>query len=413
MRFRIAITVASLALLAILVQAGVLFFMFEDMEEAFIDRILDQQLERSIEIWRNSPRLAQPNSPGMTLYRLAAGDVTAPADLARLAVGNHEIFKGGSEFHVAVREEEGARFILLYDVAGHEARLADMRAIIISGALLVTLAVMVAVYALAGRLTRRLEALAAQVDGGARTGCHAQPGMEREILAVARALDAHEARHAALLARERDFTANLSHELRTPLTAIRTDAELIAAVPGLPDAAQRRAGRIIAGVDQIAGLAESLLFLAREARSGLNEEVHLESALREAWAAIAAQYGPAVQLELDVAHQAVLQADPSLLALVLRNLFDNAVRHAQAGKVACRLRGSILQVHDDGPGFSAGDLPRVFERFFRHPESGGHGLGLALVSHICTACGWEVRAANAPEGGAQISIDFRSTLRGV
>lgn len=412
MRVRIALTVAMLALLVILAQAGALFVMFEEMEEEFIDDTLNQQLMHSIEVWRNSPQLAHPNTPDMKLYRIAqeSGTPAVPEHLARLPVGNHEIQHDGREFHVAVREGDGARFILLYDVAEHEARMEGMRAIIITGALFVAFAVMAAVYGLAGRLTRRLERLALQVGGREHHGGYAQPDMEREILAVARALDAHEARHAALLVRERDFTANLSHELRTPLTAIRTDAELIAALPGLPDAAQRRAARIIEGADQIAGLAESLLVLARETQSGLSEEVHLESALREAWAALAAQHGKTAHLRMDVAKNKVLVTDPSLLSLVLRNLFENALRHACAGEISCRLEGSTLHVRDDGPGFAPEELPRVFERFFRHAGSGGQGLGLALVRHVCTACGWEVRAANAPEGGAQISIDFGGAL---
>lgn len=413
MRIRIAVTVALFALLVILAQAGALYAMFEEMEEEFIDETLDHQIIHSIATWRDAPHQAQPNTPNMKLYRAAPEDGAKriPVHLARLGVGNHEIFEEKREYHVAVREQDGARFILVYDVADHEARLRAVGAIIVTGALLIALAVMAAVYGLAGRLTRRLDDLAAQVDGGKGGASHVRPGMEREILAVARALDGYAARQAALLAREREFTANLSHELRTPLTAIRTDAEMISGVSGLPENAKRRALRIVEGSDQIAGLAGSLLMLAREMRAAPAEAVRLESALREEWAPLAAQYAGPARLRADMPPTTVVHADPALLALVLRNLLDNALRHGGTGEVVCRVEGSALLVCDDGPGFTADELPKVFDRFFRRRESAGHGLGLALVRHVCAACGWKTGADNAPEGGARIRVDFGEALR--
>lgn len=71
--------------------------------------------------------------------------------------------------------------------------------------------------------------------------------MEREILAIAGALDRYRQRQHEALDQEREFAANLSHELRTPLTAIRTDAELLAALPDAPESVRRRANRMIQG----------------------------------------------------------------------------------------------------------------------------------------------------------------------
>lgn len=415
MRLRIALWVAALALLIILAQSVALLLMFDEMEEEFIDNLLTTQVEHSIELWHTSPETAFPNTPSMTLYRLEPHSLpgSVPDNLARLPIGNHEMFEGDKEFHVAVREDGDARFILSYDVEEHEERLDAVAAVIATGAVFIGGAVLALVYALSGRFTRRLEWLAQRVRGEVpEVGSYAQAGMEQEVLAVAQALDALEARQAELLQREREFTANLSHELRTPLTAIRTDAEMLSAAGGLPEAAYRRSQRIVDNTDRITRLAESLLLLARETRPQLQDDLRLSLEIQSLWESLGNQYAKPVQLALEVPEPALVRADPALLQLVLRNLLENALRHTESGTITCRLRGSVLEVADQGPGFAPDDLPRVFDRFYRRGPGAGHGLGLALVAHVCRACGWLPAAANGPDGGAVLSVDLGASLQG-
>jgi len=413
MRLRIAISVAVLALAIILAQSVALLLMFDDMEEEFIDDLLSTQVEHNIELWRTSPDTIFPSTPNMVLYRIEPGKPMpeVPPDLLKLPIGNHEVFEDDKEFHVAVREADGVRFILSYDVAEHEARLSGISAIIATGALIIVVAVLVLVYALSGRLSHHLEWLARRVRGElADEPGYVQPGMAREVLAVAQALESLEERQRELLARERDFTANMSHELRTPLTAIRTDAELLESLPDLPEAVQRRASRIIGSADRIARLADSLLLLARETRPQLLEDLRLSLEIQSVWEALHSQYGRAVELQLAIAEPALVRADPSLFQLVLRNLLENALRHTDSGTIRCRLQGTVLEIEDGGPGFAPEDLPHVFERFYRRGPAAGHGLGLALAGHVCRACGWDIRAANSPRGGALMSLDLGASL---
>ncbi len=408
MRWRIAVSVAVMVVLLILAQATSLFVMFEDKEEEFIDDILAQQIQHSMQVWRSAPETAFPNTPGMRLFRIPHGAeaIEVPAQYRQLPVGNHEVLEAGREFHVAVRSDDSARYVLIYDVQEHEDRVADLRVVLITSAVPLAVATLLVVYALSGRLAIQLEQLAARV-GGSRRGSYVEPGMERELLAIARALDAAEARQAELLARERDFTANIAHELRTPLTGIRTDAELLAALPDLQEVAQRRARRIIDSVDRISRLGTSLLVLAREAQPKLVEPVRLHAAIDDV-AGDLVGISAAVVIDEVPADTRIL-ADMGLLDLVLRNLLDNAARHAGCGRVVCRLAGTVLEIHDSGPGFAAAELPHVFDRFYRG-EGGQHGLGLALVRHVCNACGWGVAAANHPDGGALITVDFGASM---
>lgn len=414
MRLRIALSVTVLVLLLILGQALALLLMYEEMEEEFIDNILAEQLEYSISVSGDSEQLALPNTPTMQLYRLRPGDPLPPGlapELARLPIGNHEIFLGAQEFHVAVREAKGARFILRYDESEHGARVEAVSAMIISGALILCSLVLVLVYALAGRLTRGLETLRARLAQGKGEAPYAQPGMELELLAVAQALDEAEARQAELLAREKDFNAHLSHELRTPLTGIRTDAELLAANRELPDTVHRRAERIMASTDRITRLAESLLLLAREARPQLQEKLSLRDSVATAWSQLTLHQPQAPTLELDIPINACLETDPALLQLLLRNLLENALKHGEGKPIACHLTDTRLTVSDQGPGFAEQSLERVFERFYKAGPKGGHGLGLALVRHICQTCGWSASAANGQDGGACLTVDFGQQLQ--
>jgi signal transduction histidine kinase len=412
MRLRIALALGALSLLVILAQSLTMLAVFDETEEEFIDQLLTQQIAHSMAVWKTAPESAFPNTPAMQLYRIGAG--TAPSDglpveVRSLPVGNHEIHLGGREAHVAVRQDGGARYILVYDVEEHEERLFSLMLLTLTAGTLLALMVLLAGYALAGRLAGRLERLAARVDkpDGAPL---AEPDMERELLAIAEALDRYRQRQQAALDRERAFAGNLSHELRTPLTAIRTDAELLAALPDAPEAVRRRANRMIQGVDRINALGSSLLLLSREAGPALLEEIRLRPAVSAVWQSLSQSASKPVSLRLMVPEGTTVSADPTLLDLVLRNLLDNALRHSDRGEIVCALESSRLIVSDCGPGFAEAELPHVFDRFFSGPQ-GRHGLGLALVQHVCRASGWRVSAGNMETGGGQVTIDLGDSLQ--
>jgi len=412
MRLRVATVLAALALLVILVQSLVMVWLIDRKEEDFIDSQLNDQIAYSMEVWRKSPDLAFPNTPAMWLYRVGHGQppVNVPPFLSKLTVGNHEVFLGSKEYHVAVREDDQARYILAYDVEDHEDRLDELIFVTVLGACGLGLLTLLAGYGLAGRLTRRLEVLADKVEKESPDRLR-EPGMERELGALADALDQYRTRQGEMLERERAFAANLSHELRTPLTGIRTDAELLSSLPDLPEAVERRATRIVASVDRINALASSLLLLAREARPGAAAEILLRPAIMSIWESVQLASPKAVDFILEVAETAIIHGDPIFFDLVLRNVLDNALRYSDEGRIVCRLNGSRLSVTDSGPGFTAGELEQVFNRFFVG-QRGANGLGLALVRHVCLASGWRVSARNAPGGGGELTIDFGRLLAG-
>ena len=112
-----------------------------------------------------------------------------------------------------------------------------------------------------------------------------------------------------------------------------------------------------------------------------------------------------------------LRGDGAALSRVVRNLLENAVRHARSRvEVAVRTHGgfAVLTVADDGPGIPERDRMRVFDRFVRLDSdrarsSGGTGLGLAIVAEIVTADGGEVTIGDRRGGGTLVTVQLPLT----
>jgi two-component system phosphate regulon sensor histidine kinase PhoR len=220
----------------------------------------------------------------------------------------------------------------------------------------------------------------------------------------------------------RDFVANVSHELRTPLTAIRGYVEAL--LDEEPDDGKSKPflDTIARHAARMERLVRDLLRLARlDARQ---EPVDRgRCAVETLFAGAAGDLDAEIEarrltIDVRIAPDAVaVEADPAKMHDVLRNLIENAVKHAPEGSrivlEAARREDTVqLSVADEGPGIPETDLSRVFERFYRVDKArsrdgrdpGGTGLGLAIVKHLVELHGGTVRAGNRPEGGAIFSI---------
>lgn len=272
-----------------------------------------------------------------------------------------------------------------------------------------------------GRALRPVEELrreAEQVSAADLSRRVDAPGSGDEIDLLATTLNSMLARLEAAQLRQRRFVSDASHELRSPVSSLRQNAEVALSYPGQVSPAEF-AETVAAESERMAGLIDGLLLLARadEATLQLREqETDLDDvALRE----VSRIRTTAAGLTVDGSGitAARVNGDEGMLTRALRNLVDNAVRHA-ADRVAVstQVMGegtnapvAILAVDDDGAGVPEAERSRVFERFVRLDESrardsGGSGLGLAIVAEVAAAHGGSAEVRTSTLGGARFEI---------
>ncbi len=279
----------------------------------------------------------------------------------------------------------------------------------------------------------RVERTAAAIAGGDLTRRVAVERPTTEIGRLSRSLNAMlahiERAFAARTASEtkmRRFVADASHELRTPLVTIRGYSELYrhGALQEDEDVAAAM-GRIESEAIRMGRLVEDLLTLARidEQRPLEVEPVDLRvlgyDAAFDARATAQDRSITVIGLTGDAPQPAPTTGDEARLRQVVANLITNALRYTPEGspiEIAVGVEEdphgpghSVLQVRDHGPGISAEDAGRVFERFYRADssrdrETGGTGLGLAIVAALVEQNHGTVRLEDTPGGGACLSI---------
>lgn len=232
-------------------------------------------------------------------------------------------------------------------------------------------------------------------------------------------------RIAAYLAQNREFVANAAHELRSPLAAIQSAVEVALNSDRSTEEYKELLNSLVEECASLTVLVNQLLFLA-EADASIRPPGRQVVALDQLLANAGEMFrGIAEEREiaLEVAYSARprVPGDAHRLRQVINNLLDNALKFTPSGgNVRVELDQSpgeagwaVLRVSDSGPGIAAGDLPHVFERFFRGDKSrhrdgsvAGTGLGLSICQAIVMAHQGTITVASQPEQGATFTVEL-------
>jgi two-component system sensor histidine kinase BaeS len=263
---------------------------------------------------------------------------------------------------------------------------------------------------------RRLEATVRAVEAGDRD---VRTDIRRadELGHVAHALDALverldelERERDAIEQERRTLLSNVSHDLRTPLAALRAAVE--AMVDGVAPDPDRYLRAMQHDVEVLADLVDDLFLLARLDAGRLDAEMdsielsELADATLEALAPVAGRHS--IHLELAAPAPVRVRASAPALARVMRNLVENAIRHAPSDStvsvVVSNGDGAVVRVRDEGPGFPESFRDRAFERFSRSDSArtrstGGTGLGLAIARGLVEAHGGTIWIEPDTPGG--------------
>jgi signal transduction histidine kinase len=271
------------------------------------------------------------------------------------------------------------------------------------------------VWVVAGRALAPIERIrreAEEITGDRLDRRVPEPRSRDEVQRMARTMNAMLGRLEDARDRQQQFVADASHELRSPLASIRQAAEVARSHPGaLPEG--DLADAVLAESARMQRLVEQLLLLTRAGEGAATRTYH-EVDLDDLALAEARRVGRSgLAVETAGVGAGRVRGDPTSLAQVVRNLVDNAARHAdRTMAVAVRQAGDGVEmvVEDDGLGVPADQRQRVFERFVRLDEArtrdaGGSGLGLAIVKEIVTAHGGTVAvSSSAALGGARFVV---------
>ncbi len=274
---------------------------------------------------------------------------------------------------------------------------------------------------LAGRTLRPLREITDTAQEISASNLHRRldiDGPYDELNELASTLDELLARLEASFAAQRNFVANASHELRTPLTAERALLQVALADPDASAESLRAVCQeVVALGDSEERLIDDLLTLA-QSEGGVQESERFDLSLL-ARSSVQARAADAAERQVEVEASCVpapVTGDRRLVAILVGNLVDNAVRHNQPGghvlvRTAHSGRGSTVAVANSGPVVADQDVAHLCEPFMRldstrrlHGE--GHGLGLAIVRAVADAHRAELRIRARPEGGLAVEVTF-------
>jgi len=273
------------------------------------------------------------------------------------------------------------------------------------GVVALAAAIALGAYPVVRRITRRLERLRAQVEalGSGDLAARVEVRGHDEIAGLARSFNRAAERIEQLVASQRGALASASHELRSPLARIRVAIELLGGAEG--DELRARVARDISELDALIG---ELLLASR--LDALEPGQALERREPVDLLGLAAEEAARTGAEC-VGQPATVSGDPTLLRRLIRNLLENARRHARGSAVELEIAShspgrARVSVADRGPGVAESERERIFEPFHRpagasESRDGGFGLGLALVRQIARHHGGEARCL-AREGGGTI-----------
>ncbi len=254
--------------------------------------------------------------------------------------------------------------------------------------------------------SRPVEAMRLEVENISATTLQRrvrEPRSHDEVARLARTMNSMLGRLQTSRDHERQFLSDASHELRSPLASMRAQLET-GTWPSDADGVRAEAARLSHIVDDLMDLAK-----ADEAPPPTSD-TDLDEVVVEEVSALA----PTTNVEISTTNvgAARLIGDRQALARLVRNLVDNATRHATSRvDVSLANVGGVvtLTVDDDGDGVAEEDREKIFERFARTDSSrsrdtGGVGLGLAVVRATARRHGGDVRCEAAPTGGARFLV---------
>ncbi|WP_112270859.1 sensor histidine kinase [Lentzea terrae] len=407
LRFRITVVATGVALLCLLAFTGLAPALIGLIQITAVDQELEKQPPRLLDV----AGVPVDGGPALPLTAQDIRTLRSGQPVLRLEGESAHRWRGRVVFagDGTPRLEVYGSTLLGYENANTlGTRWLAVAAVLVAG--LVGIATWLAVRS-SLRPVERMRVAAGELPHGQRLPV---PPSRDELQALAEALNALLTRRDEASDRLRRFTGDAAHELRSPVASVRAQAEVAVAHPD-PDFSIEVLESVVEESIRLSALVDALLILAR-ADTGAPPRAEAVDLVLEAEAAMS-RLDTELLVRLNAPPSACLvSATKSEVELVLDNLMRNAARYAYSTITVTLVpvgRDVRLLVDDDGHGIPVEHRTKVFDRFYRVDEdrgrqTGGFGLGLALVAHLVQRRGGSVRAAESPAGGARLEIHWPS-----
>lgn len=410
--WRITFVLTSLISLAVCLSAALTYFAYTHIQQKMVNNLIETEAKRiAMRIFRFSGSWNAPfeREMGPSMYVWGESDRhpsdVMPAELRALPNGLHALPRKGSTWYVAIEEAMDGRLYVVYDSIVIEQQLRDFSRALISIVLICSVIAMLISRIAARWLITPLNTLTERLTRWIPNSSSALMLHANEADRLMEVFNRVQDQIDALIADQREFSANLHHEIRTPLTIIRSDAELMLKNNIKdPEGIRSRLTRIIKSVSEISQSLESTYSLA---------QAHFEDKIQVDIHACVDDIFESLRLDADKAGLVFINSVQSAhvetlsrhaLMIVMRNIIRNAVLHAAPATLVVESIPGGLLFTDTGPGIAPSELSNVFDRYFSNRradqrQGGGSeavpgvnqtGLGLAIAKRVCLTQSWHL-----------------------
>jgi signal transduction histidine kinase len=345
-------------------------------------------------------RLGGPDGPGGRIMGVDGLPPSVDGPRLRLDFPSEEPFLFG-DFKLAVQQDDG-RWTIIEPKPAFRFDSWQQRILLILG--LSVLCVAPLAWLFARRLSGPISAFAGAAERLGRDPRAAPLALtgSAEVIAASNAFNMMQERLRRYVEDRTAMIGAVAHDLRTPLTRLRFRIEAV------PDEVR---GKLASDIDQMeAMIAATMAFVRDTTRPAERTKLELASLLESVIDEAAETGGQAV---VERGEKIIIDGDPVALRRLLNNLVENGLKYGGAvqGRVHVENRLAVIEIDDNGPGIVPAELDRVFEPFFRsepsrNRETGGIGLGLAVVRSVARAHGGDVTLHNRPKGGLRARVEL-------
>ena len=424
LRSRIILSFLLLGLFLTAAFAASVWYMRQRLETQLIDEWLQREAVNFVEFKREHPEpSARYELAGQQINLLIArpDSPNIPMEWRELGTGVYALRDPGipgrdANYKLAVERQDDMVAFIRY---GYGRQVLDQQQLIITlsaSVVLFTLLAGLVGLSSSRRVMRPVSDLARRVRdyrGSDEPAKLAPQFADDEVGELANALDDYAQRLTERVVRDREFNADVSHELRTPLAVIRGATELMLGAADLTEKSRQRLLRIERAVQQCTDLTTALLMLSRNERGTGHTDLRK---LAEQLVDMSRTQlgGKPVEVRVAGEDEAFVEVPEAVLSVALGNLIGNAVKYTAEGEIVVRIGLREVWVEDTGPGITAEDAEKLFERGYRGTGAmgtKGAGIGLSIVSRLCELYDWHVKLAPRGERGAIATLTFGRPLR--